>query len=187
MKLRLSQHLKTAVLAAMAAVSSYTYADTTLIAEGINLDNILKSERFYDSGKGYYFSAANYSPYWEDFRDLYKSKGNNLSFLGDLYKYTNKKGNNLAAKLEPLTDDSDTCWAQVSMNMVEYWQSYYGVFCKDSRGALYGYTYDKKYLNELGGTLSLKQSLVFQQAFSNDGDNLNTYLRWYMMVHDGNR
>ncbi|MBR5213779.1 MAG: IdeS/Mac family cysteine endopeptidase, partial [Akkermansia sp.] len=184
MKLRLNHLLRTAVLTAMAAVSPYTYAGTTYLAEGIDMDNILNSERFYDTGKGYYFEwviyGANYLP---GFQQLYKEKGN-LQFLGDLYGRINHNGNTLAKKVEPLTGDSNTCWAQVSMNLVEYWHSYYGVFCKDSRKLTYGLCYDKQYLDETGGTLSLKQNLVFLDTFSNDGDSLSSYLNWFMLGDD---
>ncbi|MBR5875410.1 MAG: IdeS/Mac family cysteine endopeptidase, partial [Akkermansia sp.] len=181
MKLRLSQHLKTAILAAMAAVSSYTYADTILISDGINKDDVTKSERFYDTGKGYYFSWYQYSNYWHDLKDLRDSKGS-FAFLGDVYE--RMPANTTTTNHDSLTDDAQTCWAQVSMNMVEYWHSYYGIFCNDSRELTYGLCYDKKYLDETGGTLSLKQNLVFLDTFSNDGDSLWSYLDWFMLGDD---
>ena len=74
MKLRLNQTLRAAILSAMAAVVPYTYADTTLIAEGIDVDNVMNSTRFYDTGKGHYFSwyqyttiTANTTPSLSDF------------------------------------------------------------------------------------------------------------------------
>ena len=181
MKLRLSQHLKTAILAAMAAVSSYTYADTILISDGINKDDVTKSERFYDTGKGYYFSWYQYSNYWHNLKDLRDSKGS-FAFLGDVYE--RMPANTTTTDHDSLTNDANTCWAQVSMNMVEYWHSYYGVFCNDSRELTYGLCYDKKYLDETGGTLSLKQNLVFLDTFSNTGDNLVSYLNWILLGDD---
>ncbi|MBR5876871.1 MAG: autotransporter-associated beta strand repeat-containing protein, partial [Akkermansia sp.] len=181
MKLRLNHLLRTAVLTAMAAVSPYTYAGTTYLAEGIDMDNILNSERFYDTGKGYYFSWYQYSNYWHNLKDLRDSKGS-FAFLGDVYE--RMPANTTTTDHDSLTDDAATCWAQASMNLVEYWHSYYGVFCKDSRKLTYGLCYDKQYLDETGGTLSLKQNLVFLDTFSNDGDNLSSYLNWFMLGDD---
>ena len=143
--------------------ASSSMADTTLIAEGINKDKLTSSTRFYDTGKGYYFSWWDNSLYWDDLKSLRSQKGS-FSFLGDVYKRIPSGTNTL--NYHQITDDSQTCWAQVSMNLVEYWHSYYGVFCKDERELTYGYTYDKKYLSATGGTLSLKQNLVFLDVFS---------------------
>lgn len=181
MKLRLNCILRNAVLAAMAAVTATAYADTTLISDGINKDDVSKSERFYDTGKGYYFSWYQYNNYWHDLKDLRNDKGS-FAFLGDVYERMPSK--TTTTNHDSLTNDANTCWAQVSMNMVEYWHSYYGVFCNDSRELTYGLCYDKKYLDETGGTLSLKQNLVFLDTFSNDGDSLWSYLDWFMLGDD---
>ena len=181
MKLRLNRILRSAVLAAMVATAIPAYADTTLISDGIDKDNLKNSERFYDTGKGHYFSWYQYSNYWEDLKSLRNKKGS-FAFLGDLYKRIPSR--TTTVNHDSLTDDANTCWAQVSMNLVEYWHSYYGVFCKDRRELTYGLCYDKQYLDETGGTLSLKQNLVFLDTFSNTGDNLESYLDWFMLGDD---
>lgn len=186
MKLHLPSVFRRLLLSAMAAAvtCSVSYADTTYLTEGIDLDNIMNSTRFYDSGKGYFLDWVKYGKnYLGEFQEYYRNQGS-LEILGDLYERTNKNGTTLAAKMQPLTDDSNTCWAQSAMNLVEYWHSYYGVFCKDERVLPYGYTYDKQYLKMLGGSLSLKQSLIFQDVFSNDGDTLDSYLDWFMCGDD---
>ena len=170
-------------MAAMAATSSLALADTTLMVEGVDADDPMNSPRFYDTGKGYYFSWADNSLYLQDFKKLYRNKGS-LSFLGDLYSRINKNGSSLSKKLAPLTDDSNTCWAQTSINLVEYWHSYYGVFCKDSRTLPFGYAYDKQYWDETGGTLSLKLNLLFLDVFSNNGDCLSSFVYWFMRGRD---
>lgn len=40
--------------------------------------------------------------------------------------------------------DNNMCWAHSASNMLQYWQSYYGVFCKDVRAPIYG-SYDNTY------------------------------------------
>ncbi len=40
--------------------------------------------------------------------------------------------------------DNNMCWAHSASNMLQYWQSYYGVFCKDDRAPIYG-SYDNTY------------------------------------------
>lgn len=155
-------------------------ADVNYVAEGVNAENVRESERFYDTGKGYYWS---WSLGREGLARLARQHGN-LDFLGDLNRRVFHEGGTLAKKIEPLTGDSDTCWAQSAANVVEYWQSYYGVFCKDSRDLLYGYNYDKQYVDDLDGTLSLKQSLVIQETFSNDGDNFISYASWFFTGDD---
>lgn len=40
--------------------------------------------------------------------------------------------------------DNNMCWAHSASNMLQYWQSYYGVFCKDDRTPIYG-SYDNTY------------------------------------------
>ena len=184
MKLRLNLNLRKMLLACMAATVSLAsgVADAAYLAEGVNYSSPTDSTRFYDTGKGYYFSwSIQYS--FPELYELYKQKGG-FQFLGDLYERMPANPANVQGHFKNLTDDSQTCWAQVSMNLVEYWHSYYGVFCKDSRELPYGYTYDRQYLDETGGTLSLKQNLIFLDTFSNTGDCLDSYLDWFMLGDD---
>ena len=168
----------------MAAVVSLAsgVADAAYLAEGVNYSTPGNSTRFYDTGKGYYFSW-NTEYNWPELYALYKQKGS-FQFLGDLYERMPSNSSKVQDYFVNLTDDSDTCWAQVSMNLVEYWHSYYGVFYKGARELPYGYTYDRQYLDETGGTLSLKQNLIALDTFTNAPDCLDTYLDWFMLGDD---
>ncbi|MBR3903128.1 MAG: autotransporter-associated beta strand repeat-containing protein, partial [Akkermansia sp.] len=180
MKLRISLSLRRCLLACLAGLGGLSAsAGTTLTAEGVTYGDELNSSRFFDTGKGYYFSWDSY--FWPELNKLYKQYGN-FSFLGDVYDRIPPSANQL--NYDSITDDAYTCWAQVSMNLVEYWHSYYGVFCNDSRKLIYGRTYDHKFLDATGGTLSLKQNLVFLDTFTNDGDSIWSYLDWMMLGYE---
>ena len=183
MKLRLNNSLRAAILAGMtaiAATSSSALAETWLIADGVNINNPTASTRLYDTGKGYYFEWIENVAEFSNLRELYYNNGNSFNFLGEVYDRMPTYSSNMKGYFKDLTDDSDTCWAQASMNITEYWLSFYGVFCKDSRELPFGYAYDKQYLQATGGTLSLKQNLLFLDVFNNDGDNARSYIRWFM-------
>ncbi len=180
MKLRVCLSLRRCLLACLAGLGGLSpAAGTTLTAEGVTYGDELNSSRFFDTGKGYYFSWDSY--FWPELNKLYKQYGN-FSFLGDVYDRIPSSTNQL--DYDSITDDSDTCWAQVSMNLVEYWHSYYGVFCNDPRKLIYGRTYDHKFLDATGGTLSLKQNLVFIDTFTNAGDSIRSYLDWMMLGYE---
>lgn len=184
MKLRLNNSLRAALLAGMAALDVCTtsaQADIWLIADGVDINTPTASTRLYDTGKGYYFERIENNSNFSKLRDLYYSNGNSFKFLGEVYDRMPSYASGMSEYFTTdLTDDSETCWAQASMNITEYWLSYYGVFCKDSRELPFGYTYDKQYLQATGGTLSLKQNLLFLDVFNNEGDIARSYIRWFM-------
>ena len=54
--------------------------------------------------------------------------------------------------------DSRMCWAHTAGNMIQYWQSYYGVFYKDENKALpYGSDYSRTVNPSLGASYTLEE------------------------------
>lgn len=136
-------------------------ADSTYTAEGVNLSNITSSDRFYDNGKGYYWS--NFS---KQVDQLYYQNTCDYTFLGDLMTRVTPGAKN---RFDNLDNDSNTCWFNASANVIQYWQSYYGVFYKGSDILPYGYTYSKENHAALGGTQSLRVDMAFYDNWSNNG------------------
>ncbi len=175
MKLHLPSLLRAALLACF-AIPSTLYADTYTV-EGINVGDITSSDRFYDGGKGYYWT-------WSVAPNAFKKYGD-YEWLGELYnrvpiEYHGTQSEFNDDAFRNLEDDANTCWAYTSANIVQYWQSYYGVFYRGTEELPYGLTYDKKDLVLTGGTQSLEVNMAFYDSFANDGDNLATALQWYM-------
>ena len=162
MKLHLPNILRTALLACVAA---FPTADaTTLVANGVNPNNITSSTRFFDNGKGYYWQAMGQQP-WRGAGQLFNQFGN-FSFMGELQPRL--RGTTMSLEtFVPLLDDENTCWYNVSANVFTYWESVYGVFADSSRTLPYGYTYDKQYLDDLGGTQSLRVDMLFYDTWTN--------------------
>ena len=162
MKLHLPHLLRAAVLACLAA---FPVANaTTLVANGVNPDNITSSTRFFDNGKGYYWQAMGQQP-WRGAGQLFNQFGN-FSFMGELQRRL--RGTTMSLEtFAPLLDDENTCWYNVSANVFTYWESVYGVFADPTRTLPYGYTYDKQYLDDLGGTQSLRVDMLFYDTWTN--------------------
>ncbi|MDO4817009.1 MAG: autotransporter outer membrane beta-barrel domain-containing protein [Akkermansia sp.] len=181
MKLHLPHLLRAAVLACLAA---FPVANaTTLVANGVNPNNITSSTRFFDNGKGYYWQAMGQQP-WRGAGQLFNQFGN-FSFMGELQRRL--RGNTMSLDtFAPLLDDENTCWYNVSANVFTYWESVYGVFADSSRTLPYGYTYDKQYMDDLGGTQSLRVDMLFYDTWTNyngqeaaDGDFM-MIAPWYL-------
>lgn len=69
-----------------------------------------------------------------------------------------------------LTADGADCWAHASSNVLQYWQSYYGVFASNKDNLLLGYAVkDKQTAVDLLGTQSLKLTKWFYIPSSNIG------------------
>ncbi len=146
------------------------------MVDGIDAESILQSERFYDVGKGYYWSNYNII---SAATSLYSSTGG-YSFLGDLANRVATSSGISSATFDNLKGDANTCWYQVSSNVLQYWQSYYGVFYKGDRELVYGYNYDKQYADELAGTQSLKLGMYFYDNWANEGGNIIEAAKWYL-------
>ncbi len=137
---------------------------TTLVANGVNPDNITSSTRFFDNGKGFYWQAMGQQP-WRGAGQLFNQFGN-FSFMGELQPRL--RGTTMSLEtFAPLLDDENTCWYNVSANVFTYWESVYGVFADPTRTLPYGYTYDKQYMDDLGGTQSLRVDMLFYDTWTN--------------------
>ncbi len=178
MKLRLPTLLCTALLACMACATTVHAA--TYLAEGVNQDDLEGSERFYDGGKG---------RDWDDFEraaySIYTANGNDLSIFGDLASSITVPEYQSRLDCSKLYNDSGHCWAYTSSNMLQYWQTYYGVFAKkageNKDAPVHGQNYDRTYLTELGGTQSLKLNKLFYDNFTGTvGGGTNKAFGWYL-------
>ncbi len=183
MKLRLPSLLCTALLACMTCATT-VYADTYL-AEGVSYDDLASSTRFYDGGKGRdwaYFSTTA--------TNIYNANGKDLNIFGDLASgIQGTSSYNL--DFSGLTSDNNQCWAYTASNMLQYWQTYYGVFANKARtenrkDPVHGYNYDESYLKSLGGTQSLKLNKLFYDNFANKGSGNGPIkaFGWYLVKED---
>lgn len=169
-----------------------SYANTTFVAEGVNTSDLTASERFYDSGKGYYWNNDYYSGIgWNLLMQAYSD--DSFQSLGDLVNYMpeNCQGKLNAGSpglvmgyaneaIAPLKKDTALCWAHASANVLQYWQSYYGMFSKNINTLPDGLTYDKQYLSQYGGTQSLKIVMHFYDNWQNTGGFLQFGALWYL-------
>ena len=146
-----------------------------MVVAGVDVNNVAASERFFDSGKGYYF-VENSSAMSQYFLEQYRSQG--ASFMGAWQDYL-QKGETTSAVTQHLQKDENTCWYQVASNCIQYWQTYYGIF-SSTPGTPYGYAYDKQYVSGLGGTLSLNVGKYFYDHTANAGGNGAFAFDWYV-------
>ena len=85
--------------------------------------------------------------------------------------------------------DSYMCWAHTASNMIQYWQSYYGVFCKGDVSSLpYGSDYKRELYNKMNPSnspvitdpmrLNVMKAL-YNSGFPNMGDEVATGTNWF--------
>lgn len=182
------KHLATAVI--LAVLSHTTLHAASYTAEGVNPGDLINSPRFYDNGKGYYWpSGAIYEGIYEE----YNNAGKKFTFLGDLQGRVSVDGSTSYSSAydlyasqwySNLEDDANTCWYQTASNLIQYWQSYYGVFASNPEELPYGLTYDRSALGNLGGTQSLKVGLLFYDNIINDGSSLRAATDYYFSGGD---
>ena len=177
------------VLLLLAALQHSAQADQSFLAEGVNRGDITASERFYDNGKGYYWQGYNLNT---AANELYNSTGRSWDFLGELAERVPagadpNDSSSQAHFYDKLTDDANTCWYNVSANVLQYWLNDYGVFYRgsgdDGQGGHelpYGYTYSKEYLSQLGGTQSLRVDMYFYDNWENVGGNTTMSMPWFL-------
>lgn len=173
--------------------SSTAHANTAFMAEGVNTSDLTASERFYDSGKGYYWNSNGYYSGigWNLLMQAYND--DSFQSLGDLVSYMpeNCQGKLNAgspglvisyadAAIAPLKQDSALCWAHTSANVLQYWQSYYGMFSKNTHKLPDGLTYGKQYLSSYAGTQSLKIGMLFYDNWKNEGGFMQFGALWYL-------
>ena len=86
-------------------------------------------------------------------------------------------------------DDSYMCWAHTASNMIQYWQSYYGVFCKSDVSTLpYGSDYKRELYNANNAfnspvitdpmRLNVMKAL-YNSGFRNMGNEVATGTNWF--------
>ncbi len=183
MKLRLPSLHCSALLACMACTAT-VQADTYL-AEGINRADLIASERFYDGGKGSYFSDA-WSTFIANAMELFyknNQKDNSFQYLGKLYDRIPadyQENFDRYSAFSNRTNDGGHCRAYTSGNLLQYWQTYYGVFSKKADTLTHGHTYDKAYLEKLGGTQSLNINMAFYDSGKDTGGEVQYALSWHL-------
>ncbi len=184
MKLHLPTSLRAALVACMAC-AAVSYADIYL-PKDVNPDDLEGSARFYDGGKG---------RDWDDFEraayKIYTANGNDLKIFGDLASSIVVPEYQSRLDCSKLYSDSGHCWAYTSSNMLQYWQTYYGVFSKKAgdttkSAPVHGHNYNRTHLDELGGTQSLKLNKLFYDNFKGTaGGNTKISFGWYLYGENG--
>ena len=172
------------LLFSVAGVTAAT-ASETYSADGVNLGKITESTRFYDTGKGLYWKQTKEQPY-RGAQELYQKLGGNFSFLGDLARRV--QGTYFVpSAFDELVNDGNSCWYCVGANLLQYWESYYGVFYKGDTPLPYGYTYDSANLQQLGGTQSLDLHMLFYDNWTQEdrsgyaaGGDAEMAVEWFL-------
>ncbi len=179
MNLHLPTLLRRALLACVAC--STTAHAATYVAEGVDPNNLYTSDRFYDGGKG-----RDWGDFARNAYRLYADHDKDIDIFGELAadiiipQYSN------TLDFSKLTDDRGHCWAYTSANMIQYWQTYYGVFAhkageEATLPPVHGYTYDKAFMEQLGGTQSLKLNKLFYDNWKGSaGGSTKISFAWYM-------
>lgn len=177
MKPRLSHSVLTFLLSYLAA-SFTAQADCTYLAEGVKLDQLSTSERFFDNGKGYYWQD---SPVYRGVSNMFNENNHDLSFLGDLTERIDNIHNlDYNSTFSHLTADSNTCWYNAASNVLQYWETYYGVFYKGTEKLPYGHNYSQSIAPRIGGTQSLRIEMPFYDNWENNGGNFFMAADWYL-------
>ena len=173
------------LLSLLATVAGITAASAseTYSADGVNLENILESTRFYDTGKGLYWKQEGQPNLGA--QELYK-KTLSFEFLGELQSRI--KGDVfLRSAFDNLVYDGNSCWYCVGANIIQYWESYYGVFYKGEAPLPYGYTYNTANLATLAGTQSLDLHMFFYDNWTQEdrsgydaGGDAEMAVEWFL-------
>ncbi|MDO4817219.1 MAG: autotransporter-associated beta strand repeat-containing protein [Akkermansia sp.] len=174
------------LLATVAGITTAS-ASETYSADGVNLDNILQSTRFYDTGKGLYWGKSEYQPY-RGAKELYGQSGS-FEFLDELQSRIIGTLC-LPSAFDNLVNDAYSCWYCVGANIIQYWESYYGVFYKGDAPLPYGYTYDTANLSTLAGTQSLELHMAFYDSWTGSktiGGDGEMSIVWYLATGENIR
>lgn len=168
----------------MTSISGAAMGDVYVCVEGVNYDNIEESTRFYDQGKGSY--TWNYSNVRNAINMSYVETGN-LSILGELAKRLPSGTTSVTYdSFAGLMNDTMLCWAYSAANLIQYWQTYYGVLYTGDKELPYGYTYDPANLTTLRGAQSLKVGMAFYDNWNDVAGNLTYATSWYCQGSDSN-
>lgn len=89
------------------------------------------------------------------------------------------------------TADSAMCWAHTTANMIQYWQSYYGVFYKGGKALSYGSDYTRDIntgfsTKTITDPMKLNLYQTFYNHFSNSGGTINNGANWYFTYTNDN-
>lgn len=164
------------MLASTLLSGSFASAETIYIAEGVDMEDYYGSERFNRCAK------AAYMNYW-DLQAEYERTGS-LDFLGELAKYVVP---NAEGKID-LTDRTCTaelrdteymCWSHAASDVIQYWQTYYGVFYKGERPLPYGFNYSRETLKLTGGGAASQVCTTFTDNWDNEGGFMEAAVHWY--------
>lgn len=154
---------------------------TALFATGGDLRGLEASSRYSDTGKGCYFSQSyNYYQPYRGAEELYQQNGN-WGFMGaNLAPSINHGSSSVSGALGGLTHDVSMCWANATANVLQYWQSYYGIFYDGCKGELpYGWNYDPSLAPTLGGSQSLAIYNEFYKHWYDEGGTFKWASDWY--------
>ncbi len=188
MKLHLPSSLRVALVACMACAA--TASADVYLTEGVelNADNTIDinaSNRFYDGAKGDW--GWNTTNITNAAYQIYAQNDKDLSVFGDLEPAITAPEYSMSLDFSKLKDDSKQCWAYTSANMIQYWQTYYGVFANQARtenrnDPVHGLNYDTQYMTQLAGTQSLKLNKLFYDSFENigSGNGPGRAFGWYL-------
>ncbi|MGN0810521.1 MAG: PEP-CTERM sorting domain-containing protein [Akkermansia muciniphila] len=90
-------------------------------------------------------------------------------------------GSASAAGNGQLTADGAGCWAHASSNVLQYWQSYYGIFSSNKSNLHLGYAVaNKQTAVDLLGTQSLELTKWFYMVAPNEGGNVKSAMQSYL-------
>ncbi len=201
-------HLPAVLLSALMALCAICHAAATVYLP----DDVQTGDaHFYDMGKGFVswnvvsYEREEYMKGLAGAEQLWNESGSSAFLGATLYKHLessyrdgkefNEKAfrgrtvlddNNVWVTTPPkevLIGDSVLCWAYAGTNVIQYWQSEYGVFYRNAatKGELkHGYTYDKEHLGTLAGTQSLNIGMLFYDNWSDLNGDVSYALGWYM-------
>ena len=87
------------------------------------------------------------------------------------------------------TGDSAMCWAHTSANMIQYWQSYYGVFYKGDASLPYGTDYERTIsgafsTKTIADPMRLNVYQAFYDGWRNSGGTIENGTNWYFTWQD---
>lgn len=163
---------KTLFLASLLCLSPCSFA---AVGDTVDFQN-MASGGFIAEGVGGYFS---YGYYYSDIK-------NSTRF------YDSTKGWAFSGNSE---GDSRMCWAHTASNMIQYWQSYYGVFYKGSKELPYGSDYTRTIQNVFNPAndytitdpmrLNVAKECI-NSGFLNQGDKVSTGTDWFFTWTDAN-
>lgn len=196
-----------AVLSLLAALACPILA-TDFIVDRVNKEDVIASEFFFDSGKGSYweYPPSGDPKAYNDFKTVWESNAkvngvSDMSFLGDWGKIGDTRGtvnqtgityaasygineyavSQLVGTANGISNDGSMCWAHAAANVLQYWQSYYGVLSTNKANLQLGYAVkDRETAIALGGTQSLKLTKWFYTASKNEGGDARRAMLSYI-------